>query len=1045
MRQFNGSSDYIKMLTGTPTLASSFAYGTVAAIGVFPGNLRGAILTGQASAGAAISFYVNADNTVMSMWDSSINGPRSIGTFPGNTQVFLAMSKATGSSVPRFHLFNYSTGVWSHSDAAAATSDNTRDVTGWVNGRYESLGGSVLYSEDFTAALSANNWPSPLIMAANGTGYSYSVSGGLGIMTTTGSVGDGTIAATVPAASVNHADVEVEVFFNPNANCYNDALGGFTGICLRQGSEAMTGPDPTNGYKVGYRYGQFGQYWECSRWNGGGYTSVGSNSGFATTAGTAYKAKITIGNNGNGDPVISVFASLAGSAYPGTASATFTDTTAGKFTSAGRVSLTTSSYASAAVRTVSYDSFKVSATAASQSDYLNAHLHLVGYHANTTYSDAEIEASGLHLSMAPWLRFTHAWLYNQAAITQNVIDITGQGADQNLLTGTTASSLSSTHWMYGGAVPIGGIPVIATNAVAEFASAAANGLDATTKVRAAVESTLVSPTARMSSTTSASSTLISITVNPLAIGTVFPVAVASSSTVVTLNTLNIATTFVSPTVSAQAATATQNASHTFTSSGTFTVTHTATNPYGSGTVVRQIVVAAAGGGGTIPVANFTVSANPTQNSPVTFTDTSTNTPTSRSWVFGDGSTSTATNPSHTFTAAGTFNVALTATNASGSNAITKQVSVVATGGGGAAGSSCSTATPDFTVTAGTGAGSLQSIIDGNNVAGKTIRIPAGTYNCGSNILYAVNKNFGGVQIVADPAAIIRGTSGIELYGQILGLTWCGGIIEVNGTFVNGEGVMIDSNRTDKGANGNAGGRITFDNVTIRPQTGTGNIQRNGMAIWGCDLVTVRYCTIHHAGSNAAYGFGGAGSGISIGHGRRLPDAGATRILIDRNVIYNIDMIQNGPSADRNGIILDLLHSGDGQTAPYSDRIIGNVVVSNNEVYNVSGRGIHCLRGGHTDSLVTISNNYVHGYFANDLGQAIGNTSTPVCGIGGYGSGQEGNVLCNNNIVTPYGGHNCYQFDNFDGDGPGVLGSGNTGLPVVFNNSRTNTPPSGFAS
>ncbi len=81
---------------------------------------------------------------------------------------------------------------------------------------------------------------------------------------------------------------------------------------------------------------------------------------------------------------------------------------------------------------------------------------------------------------------------------------------------------------------------------------------------------------------------------------------------------------------------------------------------------------AAVGGGTPPqdppVANFT--GTPTSGYlplTVNFTDGSSNTPTSWSWTFGDGGTSTAQNPGHTYTAAGTYTVTLTATNAFGSD------------------------------------------------------------------------------------------------------------------------------------------------------------------------------------------------------------------------------------------------------------------------------------------------------------------------------------------------------------------------------------------
>ncbi|MBL7752291.1 MAG: PKD domain-containing protein, partial [Chitinophagaceae bacterium] len=73
-----------------------------------------------------------------------------------------------------------------------------------------------------------------------------------------------------------------------------------------------------------------------------------------------------------------------------------------------------------------------------------------------------------------------------------------------------------------------------------------------------------------------------------------------------------------------------------------------------------------------PLANFT--ASPLSGcSPlvVNFTDLSTNTPTSWAWDFGTGATSSAQNPTTTFFNPGTYTVVLTATNASGSNTLTR--------------------------------------------------------------------------------------------------------------------------------------------------------------------------------------------------------------------------------------------------------------------------------------------------------------------------------------------------------------------------------------
>ncbi len=112
----------------------------------------------------------------------------------------------------------------------------------------------------------------------------------------------------------------------------------------------------------------------------------------------------------------------------------------------------------------------------------------------------------------------------------------------------------------------------------------------------------------------------------------------------------------------------QSPSHTYTTVGLFTVALTATNRYGSNTNTKSNYINV----GNPPVANF--SGTPTSgNAPlsVTFTDSSTNSPTSWSWNFGDSSTSTAQNPSHSYTAAGKYTVALTATNRYGSNTKTQ--------------------------------------------------------------------------------------------------------------------------------------------------------------------------------------------------------------------------------------------------------------------------------------------------------------------------------------------------------------------------------------
>jgi len=142
----------------------------------------------------------------------------------------------------------------------------------------------------------------------------------------------------------------------------------------------------------------------------------------------------------------------------------------------------------------------------------------------------------------------------------------------------------------------------------------------------------------------------------------------------------------------------QNPSHTYSSAGTYTVSLTATNSFGSDieTKTNYINVSTAG---SAPVAAFsanTTTPNTTQS--VTFTDQSINNPTSWSWNFGDNSTSTQQNPSHTYSSAGTYTVSLTATNSFGSDIETKTNYIVVTTAGSApvAEFLASTTTPNTT-------------------------------------------------------------------------------------------------------------------------------------------------------------------------------------------------------------------------------------------------------------------------------------------------------------------------------------------------------------
>lgn len=111
----------------------------------------------------------------------------------------------------------------------------------------------------------------------------------------------------------------------------------------------------------------------------------------------------------------------------------------------------------------------------------------------------------------------------------------------------------------------------------------------------------------------------------------------------------------------------KNPVHIFNKAGIFNVTLTAQNMAGSSTAMKQVKVK------MLPVASFT--ANTTSGiAPmwVQFSDTSAGVPTSWAWNFGDGNTSTSQHPAHRYVTPGTYTVSLTATNAAGSDKLTRQ-------------------------------------------------------------------------------------------------------------------------------------------------------------------------------------------------------------------------------------------------------------------------------------------------------------------------------------------------------------------------------------
>lgn len=115
--------------------------------------------------------------------------------------------------------------------------------------------------------------------------------------------------------------------------------------------------------------------------------------------------------------------------------------------------------------------------------------------------------------------------------------------------------------------------------------------------------------------------------------------------------------------------------HAWAAPGTYTVTLTVANRAGRDRATLTVTVAPAA---QAPTARFSSSASIVETgTAVTFTSTSTGDPTSLSWDFGDGTTGTGATVSKTYARPGSYTVRLTASNAVGTSATTRTVSVVA--------------------------------------------------------------------------------------------------------------------------------------------------------------------------------------------------------------------------------------------------------------------------------------------------------------------------------------------------------------------------------
>jgi PKD repeat protein len=113
----------------------------------------------------------------------------------------------------------------------------------------------------------------------------------------------------------------------------------------------------------------------------------------------------------------------------------------------------------------------------------------------------------------------------------------------------------------------------------------------------------------------------------------------------------------------------QNPAHSYLAAGTYTVSMTVKNTFGTDTKTSRDLIVVGKGAAVDFVADKTIVG---VGRIVTFTDLSGNAPTNWVWDFGDGSIGTGSRPDHAYRAIGTYDVTLTASNPSVTDTTTKK-------------------------------------------------------------------------------------------------------------------------------------------------------------------------------------------------------------------------------------------------------------------------------------------------------------------------------------------------------------------------------------
>ena len=146
-RSFNGTSDYIRCSSGALT-GAPFTHGTLAIL--CRRNTANGIEQELLELYGPMSVpYIGFDSTDHVHFQS-IPSPTA---YTQTTWLLIVITRASGTTTLRYHVFNYAAGTWSHENSISATANDPYNVTTAEFGRW------VVGSNYFTCLLYTS--PSP--------------------------------------------------------------------------------------------------------------------------------------------------------------------------------------------------------------------------------------------------------------------------------------------------------------------------------------------------------------------------------------------------------------------------------------------------------------------------------------------------------------------------------------------------------------------------------------------------------------------------------------------------------------------------------------------------------------------------------------------------------------------------------------------------------------------------------------------------------------------------------------------------------------------